>query len=221
MKRSACLEQLAAAIAAVQRNHPTRVAIDGVDAAGKTTLADELIAPVAATGRQVIRASVDGFHHPRAARYSRGVDSAEGYFLDSFNYSALKLALLDPLGPGGDRRFRAAVFDYRIDQPLDLPIQTAAADAILLFDGVFLQCPELAQSWDFSIWVEAPFDLTVPRAVHRSPDEDEFELRTKYRDRYVPGQKLYMNQCRPRESASVLVNNADFDNPDLHFHQAI
>lgn len=220
MKRAPCLEQLAAAIAAVQRNHPTRVAIDGVDAAGKTTLADELVAPLAATGRQVIRASVDGFHHPRAARYSRGVDSAEGYFLDSFNYTALKSVLLDPLGPDGDRRFRAAAFDYRIDQPLDLPIQTAATDAILLFDGVFLQRPELVQSWDFRIWVEAPFDLTVPRAVRRSPDEDESVLRTKYRGRYVPGQKLYMNQCRPRESANVLVNNADFDDPDLHFHQA-
>ena len=220
MKRSACLERLAAAIASVQRSHPTRVAIDGVDAAGKTTLADELVPLVAATGRQVIRASVDGFHHPRTLRYSRGLDSAEGYFLDSFNYPALKSGLLDPLGPGGDRRFRVAAFDYRIDQAVDLPIQTARADAILLFDGVFLQCPELARSWDFRIWVDAPFDVTVPRAVRRSPDEDESVLRTKYRLRYVPGQILYMNQCQPRESANVIVDNADLDSPDLRFQHA-
>jgi uridine kinase len=144
MTRLVCLEQLAAAIASVRADHPTRVAIDGVDGVGKTTLAHELVEPLAATGRQVIRASVDGFHHPREARYRRGSDSAEGYFLDSFDYGALKSVLLDPLGPGGDRRFRSATFDYRIDRRVDAPLQTAAADAILLFDGVFLQRSELA-----------------------------------------------------------------------------
>lgn len=34
------IQSLASAIAAVRRSHPTRVAIDGVDASGKTTLAD-------------------------------------------------------------------------------------------------------------------------------------------------------------------------------------
>jgi len=84
MTRSTCIEQLATAIAAVQVTHPTRVAIDGVDGVGKTSLAEELVAPLARKGREVVRASVDGFHRPRAARYLRGRDSAEGYFLDSF-----------------------------------------------------------------------------------------------------------------------------------------
>jgi hypothetical protein len=39
-----------------------RVAIDGVDGVGKTTLADELVAPLQLLGRDVIRASIDGFH---------------------------------------------------------------------------------------------------------------------------------------------------------------
>ena len=217
MTRSACLQQLAAAITAVERGHPTRVAIDGVDAAGKTTLADELVPHLADTGRQVIRASVDGFHYPRAARYARGTDSAEGYFLDSFDYAALQSALLDPLGPGGDRRFRAVAFDYRTDQAVSAPVQIADVNAILLFDGVFLQCPQLAGAWDFRIWIDAPFDITVPRAVRRSPGEDEAALRSKYRLRYVPGQMLYLRQCRPRESANVIVNNADLGNPELQF----
>jgi uridine kinase len=70
--RSACIEKLASVIAAVRVDHPTRVAIDGVDGVGKTRLADELVEPLAATGREVIRASVDGFHRPREARYRRG-----------------------------------------------------------------------------------------------------------------------------------------------------
>jgi hypothetical protein len=34
--------------------HPVRVAVDGVDAAGKTSLADELVGPLAARGRTVL-----------------------------------------------------------------------------------------------------------------------------------------------------------------------
>jgi uridine kinase len=39
----------------------SRVAIDGVDGAGKTHLADELALLLGAAGRPTIRASVDGF----------------------------------------------------------------------------------------------------------------------------------------------------------------
>ena len=91
MTRSDCIEQLAGAIASVRVDHPTRVAIDGVDGVGKTMLAEELVEPLARTGRQVLRASVDGLHRPRAARYQRGVDSGEGYFLDSFDYPTLEI----------------------------------------------------------------------------------------------------------------------------------
>jgi uridine kinase len=197
------------------------VAIDGVDGVGKTTLAEELVGPLARTGRQVIRASVDGFHHPRATRYRRGTDSAEGYFLDSFDYPALKSELLDPFGPNGTRRFRSAVFDHRTDQPVDVPFQTAAADAILLFDGVFLQRDELAGAWDFRIWVEAPFGVTVPRAVRRDvPDGDAAAVESKYQRRYVPGQILYVTRCGPKEAANVIMNNAEFDDPDLQFNRS-
>jgi uridine kinase len=219
--RSVRIAQLAATIAAVNLNHPTRVAIDGVDGVGKTTLANELVGPLTRMGRPVIRASVDGFHQPRQARYRRGADSPEGYFLDSFDYAALLSQLLHPLGPGGTRRFRRAVFDYRSDRPVDVPPETAGADAILLFDGVFLQRAELAGVWDIRIWVDAPFEVTVPRAVSRdaSGTDRASMIRAQYEGRYVPGQLVYMDQCRPKESADIVVNNADLNSPVLRYRR--
>ncbi len=41
-----------------------RVAVDGPDAAGKTTLADKVADGVTRRGRPVIRAGVDAFHQP-------------------------------------------------------------------------------------------------------------------------------------------------------------
>jgi uridine kinase len=211
---------LAAVIAAVSLKHPTRVGIDGVDAAGKTSLADELVEPLERRGRHVVRASVDGFHYPREVRYRRGSDSVEGYFLDSFDYPTLKSELLDPLAPEGTRRFRRAAFDYRTDRPVETPDETANANTILLFDGVFLQRPELVGSWDVRIWVEAPFDVTVPRAVRRDAGATvEAEILARYRGRYVPGQLMYMERCSPQDAADILVDNADLGNPRLRYRR--
>ncbi len=81
MTRDEVLGELARRIVQVKRPHPIRVAIDGVDAAGKTMLADELVAPIEGLGRSVIRASIDGFHNPAAVRYRRGNTDPEGYFV--------------------------------------------------------------------------------------------------------------------------------------------
>ena len=40
MSRNQVLDQLADIVVAIERPHPVRVAVDGVDAAGKTTLAN-------------------------------------------------------------------------------------------------------------------------------------------------------------------------------------
>lgn len=222
MGRQCCLSKLAALISDRRQPHPVRVAIDGVDGVGKTTLADELAEAVGRAGREVIRASIDGFHHPRQHRYARGAHSPEGYFLDSFDHEALERELLRPLGPDGHRRYRRAVFDYRTDSTVSVAPQSAAADAVLLFDGVFLQRPELVAYWDLRIWVDAPFPVTVERAVQRDSARGRGpeELRSIYKRRYVPGQRIYMERCRPKEQADIVVDNTDVRSPKLRLRGA-
>jgi len=70
-------DRLAEAVGSVALGHPTRVAVDGPPAAGKTNLADELGVVLRDQGRAVIRATIDDFVVPRAQRYRRGEYSAE------------------------------------------------------------------------------------------------------------------------------------------------
>ena len=165
--RDELLSRLAEAVGSVTIAHPTRVAVDGPPAAGKTTLADELAVVLRAQGREVIRASIEGFLLPRSQRYRRGEYSAEACYHDSFDYDALRRVLLDPLGPGGDRRFQKTVYDYRTDTALSPPVTTAPADAVLFFDGVFLLRRELIDQWDLRIFVSAAFEETLDRARTR------------------------------------------------------
>ena len=215
MKRSELVDYLARLITLIEQPHPVRVAIDGPDAAGKTMLAEELVAPLQAYDRPLIRASIDGFHHPAHIRHRRGSTSPEGYYQDSFNYPALTEALLAPLGPNGSRRYVTAVFDYRTDSELQTPSRVAEEHAVLLFDGVFLLRPELREYWDFTIFVDAAFETTLARAEQR--DTILFgtaeEVRNRYQQRYIPGQKLYFAESRPGVRAKVVIDNNDPLNP--------
>jgi uridine kinase len=200
------------------RSHPIRVAIDGVDASGKTTLADRLVPPIEKRNRTVIRATIDGFHNPQKVRYQRGLDSPTGYYYDSFNYEVLKRDLLIPLGPDGDRHCRLTAYNLEDDVSTHGTWYEAPANAVLLFDGVFLLRPELIQYWDFSIFLDVDFCVSVPRAVQRDVSNGDQKwnaniLQARYKRRYVPGQRLYLCEAQPKEQASIIVDNNSYWNP--------
>lgn len=216
--RGEFIGRLAEAIMSLTATHPLRVAIDGPPASGKTTLADELAAVLRARDRDVIRATIDDFLFPRAQRYRRGRYSAEGCYFDAHDNAALCRVLLDPLGPGGDRKFQHAVFDGDTDTPLCPPARTALADAVLLFDGVFLLRPELVDRWDLRVFVSVPFEQTVDRARGRGtaaagPTADPAEVERSWRHRYIPAQQLYFAAARPTDHADIVVYNDRLERP--------
>ena len=219
MNQSSILEELADRIIRIKLSHPIRVAIDGVDAAGKTTIADGLATVLRAHGKEVIRASIDGFHNQSSVRHQRGNTSPEGYYHDSFNYLALLKSLLIPLGPNGTLEYCSSCFDYRTDSVIDTQFKTADPNAVLLFDGVFLLRSELCHHWDYSVFVEAAFEVTLRRAMKRdltlfgSADK----VRRRYEDRYIPGQKIYLQECRPKEVANAIVDNKNTANHVVWF----
>jgi uridine kinase len=210
-QRRQVIDVVARAVSALPATGVTRVGIDGVDGSGKTHFAQELALALRGAGRRVIRASVDGFHNPRAVRYAKGRRSPVGFFEDSYDYAMLEAALLDPLGRGGSGRYRVAAFDHRTDRPVEAPIETAAPRDILIFDGIFLHRPELRAHWDYSVFLDVRFTVSVARMAERdasSPDPDAPSNR-----RYVAGQEIYLARCQPRRWASVVVNNDDLDSP--------
>ncbi|GGQ52247.1 nucleoside/nucleotide kinase family protein [Couchioplanes azureus] len=189
----------------------TRIGVDGVDGVGKTTYARALAAALTAAGRPAIHISADGFHHPRAIRYRLGRDSPEGFWRDSYDHAALIANVLAPFGPGGTRRYRTAVHDVGTDEVLDLPWHTAAADAVVVVDGLFLHRDELVGHWDFSVFLAAPFEVTVPRMAARDGSHPDPAHPTQRR--YVQGQRRYFAACEPWNRASVVIDHSDLAAP--------
>lgn len=199
------LDRLATLVAGTAPDRRLRVAIDGVDGSGKTTLADALAAALQGR-RPVVRASVDSFHRPRADRYRRGADSAEGCYLDTFDHQALRGRLLEPFARDGS--YVPAVFDHSQDAVVDQPVVQADPAAALIVDGVFLQRPELVDCWDLAIHLRLPDEEVLRRVVVRDdglPDDVE----QRYRVRYLPAQRLYERESRPADRADVVLDNTD------------
>ena len=178
-------------------------------------LADELAIALRGRGREVIRASVEGFLRPRIERYRRGPESARGCYEDSFDYDRLLAELLRPLGESGSRLYRREIYDRNTDLLLDAEQMEASADAILLFDGVFLLRPELVDAWDFRVFITVASEEIIRRArirdaeVYGSPDDAE----RRFRARYLPSQRHYRGMVRPAELADVVLENDDPSQP--------
>lgn len=207
--RKELIQRLAEIISTQKLEHPLRVGIDGVDAAGKTFLADELAKKI--HNRKVIRASIDGFHNPKETRYQKGRLSPEGYYSDSFNCQKLIDVLLKPLGSVNDLQYQTSIFNHHTDSFVDTPKMKANHNDVLIFDGIFLFRPELKDYWDVKIFVDVPFSVTIPRAIKRDGDE----AKVQYEKRYVPGQKLYLQEAQPMEQADIIIDNSDFENPSI------
>lgn len=211
--RARLLGTLADRLAAQPAAPALRVAVDGVDGAGKTTFADELAEVLRNRGRTVIRASIDGFHAPRDVRYRRGRASPEGFYRDSYDLEGLRSALLDPLGPGGSGRYRTATFDHTTDLPVREPEQVALPGTVLIVDGLFLHRPEVRDVWDDSVFLRVPFTVSVPRGAARGPGYGSPDSHAESNRRYVQGNRLYFREADPERHAGVVVDNSDLAAP--------
>ncbi len=215
-ERREVLARLATRILTLDHTHPVKIAIDGGSASGKTTLADELEQVLIPSGREIIRASIDGFHNPKQIRYQHG-STPFHYFRDSFDYSSLHSWLIEPFRKGGTRSYKTAVYDFRTESSVIQNPRIADRDAIVLIDGVFLLREGLYQSWDFKVYLDVSFSVMLDRAMER--DKELFggkgEVIKKYMTRYIPGQRSYIERHRPYERADVVIDNNDPSSPQM------
>jgi uridine kinase len=199
---------------------PLCVGIDGIDASGKTYLANELTAFLTKIGHPILHASIDGFHNPRQIRHRRGSYSPEGYYFDSFNYELLKKCLLEPLSPKGSRIYRLQAYDFKTETEIDSGKLRATNDNILIFEGVFLMRREIEHYWDLKIFIDVDFETCIKRALKR--DLYLFgsaeEILKRYEERYIPGQKMYLKLESPKEKADIIIDNNDFKKPLITTH---
>lgn len=209
------LEYLSQQILSIKGDRPILVAIDGVDTSGKTTLSNNLVNFLETKNYTVIQSSIDGFHNPKEVRYRLGSKSPEGYYRDSFNYNALIQNLLKPLRENSKLEYKTAVYDFKTETNVKQNYKLADKNSILIMEGVFLLRSELIQYWDYKIFLHVNFDEVIKRAKKRDQYlfGSEIEIENRYRNKYIPGQQIYLEESQPHKNANIIINNNDVYNP--------
>ena len=119
---------------------------------------------------------------------------------------------------------RTAAFDEPSDSSID-ETTPVGRSAVLIFDGLFLQRPELVRFWDLVIFLEADdrvndrwvtyllSDLPEDASSRAATIDDRLD-RARW-PRYRAGWRLYAESVQPSEHAAVLVDNNDLAAPRL------
>ena len=156
-----------------------------------------------------------GFHRVRAHRYARG-RTAEAFYRDSYDHAAIRHRLVEPFRAG--EPWVRAVHDVEAEAPVDaVPEPAAGPEAVLLVDGIFLHRPELADLWDAGVWVQVPFEVSVPRGNARfgAVGAEAADPASAVNARYVGGQRLYLAEVDPARRATWVLDNTDLAAPVL------
>lgn len=164
------------------------VGIDGKGASGKTTLA----AAVAEAVPGAVVVHVDDFARPSVATWERDRFVAQ---------------VLVPLAAGRPARYER--WDWDTDAsagwagvPVGVPV---------VVEGVSSTDVRLGVPWDVTLWVDAPYEVRLARALAR----DGEAMREQWVDAWMPAEDAYEVAQRPQERVDAVVVAGSADLPHL------
>ncbi|GAB2851742.1 uridine kinase [Actinocorallia aurea] len=194
------VEAVCERIAGLPREARVRVAVDGAEAARPGELADALVEPLRAMGREAFRVSARDFLRPASLRFEAGREDPDAFYDDWLDTGALDREVLGPLEPGGTAKVLRTLWDAERDRATRAPYVDLPEGAVLLLDGTLL----------LGRWL--PFDLTV----HLSLSPAALARRTPAALSWtLPAYDRYRSETDPLTAADLAVVVDDPRHPAL------
>ncbi|WP_396452370.1 uridine kinase [Actinomadura sp.] len=197
---SLVVTELSDRIAGSGRGSWLRVAIDGAPPAAPWDLADALVSPLRALGRDVVRVSARDFLRPASLRFEFGRDDPDVYYDEWLDVNGLVREVLAPLEPSGTGKVLPSLWDAELDRATRARYVPLQPGGVCLLDGSLLLGRGL------------PFDLTVhltlsSRALaRRTPDDQRWTL---------PAYARYETEAAPLRSADIVLKMDDPGHPAI------
>jgi uridine kinase len=178
MKMGPALEQVAtlSSTCSVARGF-VLVGIGGRGASGKTTLAQSI------PGAQIV--GTDEFW-----------DGTE------FELSRLRADVLDPLLRAESAEYRG--YSWRLRRPMEHP-SVVRPRGIIVVEGVCALHRMLRDVYDLRIWVDAPREIRLARALER----DGEGARAEWESRWMPSEDRYVERDDPVSVAQLIVDGSE------------
>ena len=91
--------------------------------------------------------------------------------------------------------------------------------SVLILEGVFIFRQEILPYVDVRIFIDVDFRTVLSRVMIRdlSIFGSRENVEERYRQKYIPGQELYLDEVDPKSIADVVIDNNDCLNPIVTF----
>jgi len=204
-----------------KRDGALLVGVSGLDNSGKTTLCTRWESKLVEKGQSVTTVHIDDFHNPQKIRHQDPQHPCYSFYQHGFDYTALEERILKPLKENGRLKTKWTGIDLATDKRTLKRIYDITEGDIALVEGVFIFRQALRDYYDLRIFVDISPQVCLERARERHQVEgerEEMELYERYRNRYLPGQNIYLTEDKPKEYSQIIIDNNNFNEPRLVKH---
>ncbi len=184
------------------------IGINGVDTSGKTMFSKALHNYLKCKGYSTLLLHIDDFHNPRSVR---SIDNTpQGYIDNAFDLSRI-VEILTEIRNGINRQID--LLDLDTDTYSNTKELIADENTIVILEGVLLYRPPIDQFFSYRIFIDINFDEVIRRVMVRDVPKYGQEILRRYKERYIPAQKIYLSKYSPKTKCDMVINNTDFNRP--------
>jgi uridine kinase len=186
------------------------IAVDGIDGSGKSTFAHRLRDALACEGESASIVRIDDFR--RRVDWHATTDELHTYYRYYFDLESCEASLKAYLA--GASTITLPVFDGVSENITEGRVLDVASTNFLVVEGVFpFRLPAVATG--FAIYLDTSTEEARRRIIARDLQKGRSRADIEHRIdfRYAPAQALYHAELRPREQASLVINNEDPQRP--------
>jgi uridine kinase len=188
--------------------HRPLLAISGIDASGKTTVATAVAEALDARGHRCALISLDDWRTPAAVRFD-DADPAATFLDHAYRFDDLFNTLLTPLVRDGRIDLAMTRYPSGSNEPESHHVTFAPIDVVLV-EGIFLFKAGTRERFDRRYWIDCPEEVALGRALARNQERrSPADLQHDYETIYQPAQRLHVERDDPVACADLVVSSGD------------
>lgn len=199
-----------------RNDFPLIVGINGIDTSGKTYLSKIIEKELKLLGYTVQVIHVDDFHNPIPIRFS-GKDQIDDYYNFSFDFKKLVDEVLEPIKSKHKLSKTITHLNLATDKFEIEKRYKVSTDTIVILEGVFIFKDEIRKYLDYNIFIQISEREMNKRAFERDANVigNEESVMFDYKNKYFPTQQKYLKLFPPEVYAHMIINNNDWNNPEI------
>ncbi|WP_257209011.1 uridine kinase [Bacillus sp. AFS031507] len=186
-------EQLVSSINSIpQKQQTLLIGIDGCGGSGKSTLANKLKDEFS----NVTVVHMDDFYLP-SSQLIKTHPEKKNIGAD-FDWKRVLNQVLEPISQNREGRYQR--YDWETDDIAEW--HTVPIGGIVIIEGVYSIRNELANKYDFTIWVDCPREIRLSRGLERDGEEARFI----WENNWMISEDIYVENQKPFERVDLIVN---------------